>query len=44
MRKRGGRVSEGSAGNLATGKQPGYPIKNGAGGALGRLEKARAYG
>lgn len=38
MRKAGGRVGEGFAGKLA---KPGkYPIDSGAGGGLGRLEKA----
>jgi hypothetical protein len=38
MRKAGGRVGEGFAGKLA---KPGkYPIESGAGGGLGRLEKA----
>jgi hypothetical protein len=40
MRKAGGRVGEGFGGELA--KPGAYPIDSGAGGGLGRLEKAKA--
>jgi hypothetical protein len=41
-RKSGGRTGDGWGGELA--KAGSYPIKDGAGGGLGRLEKTKAYG